>query len=117
MTENKNEHRGGNTFFWGLIIGATFATLLATTKGRKILRDLTDLGLELMEDFIDQKVGRDSVEKETEEVQEDIESEVAEDDIPEEETNTKPNETEELKENPSKNGSLKKRLFKGIRRK
>ncbi|KKQ96242.1 MAG: hypothetical protein A3C27_00320 [Candidatus Levybacteria bacterium RIFCSPHIGHO2_02_FULL_39_36] len=125
MTENKNEHRGGNTFFWGLIIGATFATLLSTQKGRKILHDLTDLGLELIEDFIDERVGKDSLEKETEEVQEDIESEVAEVDVPEKGVGTKPDEkTEEIKENPSnpiksdsKNGSLKKRLFKGIRRK
>ncbi len=51
-----NKHgKGGSAFLWGFILGALTATLLTTKKGRQILRDMLDLGLELVEDFIEQK--------------------------------------------------------------
>ena len=50
--ETKHDKHGGNAFFWGLAIGALLATLLTTKRGRQILRELTDLGLELFEDFV-----------------------------------------------------------------
>lgn len=122
MTENKNGHHGPNSFVWGLLIGALLATLITTKKGRQILRDLTDLGLEIFEDFVEQKtreangkkepVSRD--EEEMEEATADIESEIteAEEKTPEEKINVK----EEVQtKNGNGNGHSKKRLFKGIR--
>lgn len=55
---DKNRHgknHGGSAFLWGFILGAIFATLLTTKKGRAILRELIDLGTELIEDFLEQR--------------------------------------------------------------
>ena len=51
--ETKHEANRGNAFLWGLTIGALLATLLTTKRGRQILRELTNLGLELFEDFVE----------------------------------------------------------------
>ncbi|MBI4092015.1 MAG: hypothetical protein HY427_02315 [Candidatus Levybacteria bacterium] len=114
--ETKHGKHGGNAFFWGLAIGALLATLLTTKRGRQILRELTDLGLELFEDFVEDRTREDNLEKKSdtegmEEVAKDLES-----------------ETTEVEERPTENGQPKvgspladnghkKRLFKGIRRK
>jgi hypothetical protein len=126
-TENKNGHHGGNhAFFWGLVIGAIFATLLTTKKGRQILRDLTDLSLELFEDFVEQKTRESNKKKidsddlgfeEAVHEEEEAEKEASEDlasEITEVEETPKDEKAEVGKNG---NGHHKKRLFRGIRRK
>src|SRR3972149_84171 len=83
--ETKHDKHGGSAFLWGLIIGALFATLLTTKRGRQILQELTNLGLELFEDFAEERTkgnsSEDKIDSETEdveEVKEDLESETAE---------------------------------------
>lgn len=120
METNRHGNRGGSTFFWGLVIGALLATLLSTKKGRQILRDLTNLSLELFEDFIDEKT-RDkkaSGSKEEfaeEEAFEDLESEIAEVEEAPKTEEKQVGSTQEVK--PNGNGHQKRRLFRGIRRK
>ena len=53
--EKNRQKNGSSAFFWGLIVGAILASLLTTKKGRKILRELIDVGLEMLEDFAQQK--------------------------------------------------------------
>ena len=114
--ETKHDKHGGNAFFWGLIIGAFLATLLTTKRGRQILRELTNLGLELFEDFVEErtkpKTSGDNTISEIEDIEEskeDVESEIAE-------VETQPVEKIVTEAKSSGNGH-KKRLFKGIRRK
>ena len=52
--ENKSgKKHSGSAFLWGVIVGAILATLLTTKKGRAILRELINLGMEMIEDFVD----------------------------------------------------------------
>lgn len=119
--EHKNEHHG-NSFIWGLLIGAIFATLLTTTKGRRILKDLTDLGLELFEDFIEEKTRETETVKTREDIEESEEgllSRTEEAQAEKMESSEGEREIIEEKEKevkPNGNGH-KKRLFRGIRRK
>lgn len=116
MENKKSGGKGGNAFVWGLLIGAILTTFLTTQKGRRILRDVVELGFELLEDFIDretsknktkpQEVVLDEKEEEQEVVATDIESEITET-----ESSVKPAETK-----INGNGH-KKRLFRGVRRK
>ena len=54
--ENKGEKKhSGSAFLWGFILGAIFATLLTTKKGRAILRELVNTGMEMIEDFVEEK--------------------------------------------------------------
>ena len=58
--KRKMEHKHGKShsgaaFLWGFILGAIFASLLTTKKGRTILRELVNTGMELIEDFIEQR--------------------------------------------------------------
>lgn len=141
--ENKHEKRqgGGSAFFWGLVIGALLATLLTTKKGRLILRELVNLGLELIEDIIEEKrqahstpapvkQGKKEVIKDYEKTADDLESEITElESAPvvksEEtvisfmhETEKEPEaEIEAPQANSNGNGHHKKRLFRGLRRK
>ncbi len=56
MQNNKHvKQGGGSAFFWGLVIGALLATLLTTKNGRKILHELVDIVLSMMEDFAEKK--------------------------------------------------------------
>lgn len=120
--ENKHEHHGSNAFVWGLLIGALLATLIATKKGRQILRDFTDLSLELLGDFIEEKTQTTTQKtpsdaENLEDAGEDLASEVTEveqDSPPEEKSEAK---QEVNVKNGNGNGHTKKRLFKGIKRK
>lgn len=116
--ENKNNggKKGGNAFIWGLLIGAVLTTLLTTQKGRRILKEVVELGFEMLEDFIDRETDKNKTKPqeiildEKEEAQEaattDIESEITED-----ESSVKPAETK------TNGNGHKKRLFRGVRRK
>lgn len=132
--ENKNGHRGGNVFIWGLVTGAFITTLLTTKKGRQILHNLTDLGIELFEDFIEQKTRETNSRTETsnkdnlkESALENLASEITEEEAASADGAGEPKKREELSddrieaskeaEDKGGNGHSKKRLFKGIRRK
>ncbi len=80
MEKNKHEKsHGGNHFLFGLILGGVLATLLTTKKGRQILREVTDLGLSLLEDFIEEKTKPKKTKIEEELLaQEDIVSDITE---------------------------------------
>ena len=119
--ETKHDKHGGNAFLWGLIIGALFATLLTTKRGRQILRELTNLGLELFEDFVEERTNKNqearsmNQEEGAEEVTEDLESEITETEIPVESASDE--SVSPAPKNGNGNGhSPKKRLFRGIRR-
>lgn len=56
MENNKNgKHSAVPAFFWGFILGAIFATLITTKKGRAILREVINTGTELIEDFLEER--------------------------------------------------------------
>ena len=117
MMENKHgKHHGGNSFILGVIIGALLATLLTTKRGRQILRDITDLGLEMFEQFVDDKTrGKDikieqnPLDEEIEAAGEDLAAEITESEVTE-------SSAEPIKKTNG-NGNHNKRLFRGIKRK
>ena len=133
MEKTKHE-KGGSAFLWGFILGALCATLLTTKKGRQILRDLTDLGIELVEEFMEGKsqarnVAREAAKEEVVSAKEDIESEITEvemeaveevkEEKPQDKVQEAPKETAETVAAEAKtngNGHAKKRLFRGIRK-
>jgi hypothetical protein len=121
--ETKHGSNRSNAFLWGAIFGALFATLLTTKRGRQIIREMTNLGLELFEDFVEKRTKKNhesrimNQEEIAEEAKEDIESEITE---VETQPETAPAASVESASEPAKNGDghgSKKRLFKGIRRK
>lgn len=66
---NNHEHKGGgflNGFLWGLLIGGGLALLFTTKKGRKIIRTVTEGGLESIaevEDLIEDLEGKEDAEE------------------------------------------------------
>ncbi len=128
--ENKNpHHRGGNSFIFGVIVGALLATLLTTKKGRQILRDLTNLGLEILEEFIEDHAQGKKVKTavtvsvknaDLDDASDDLQSEITELEtvVEPQAPEVKVENTQEAHDEPViKNGHSKKRLFRGIRRK
>ena len=120
--DNKNGHHGGNSFIWGLLIGAVLASLITTKRGRQIIRELTDLGIEIFENFAEDKmkpkknvVETSEDEEDLDEASDDLASEVTEEETVEVTSVEGPSEVNEPA--PAENGHAKKRLFKGIRRK
>lgn len=121
--DNKNGHHGGNSFIWGLLIGALLASLITTKKGRQIIRELTDLGIEIVENFAEGKMNTSkknvdetlSEEEELADASDDLASEVTEEETIE--VTSVQETSEESPPVPAENGHSKKRLFKGIRRK
>lgn len=95
MSEKHENKSGGNAFMWGLIIGGLLVYLLTTKRGKKILQQLSEVGLEVLENI-------SSVEDTDEYVDEDI------DEVPDENT-----------EATSANGngdSQPRRFFKGVKK-
>lgn len=121
--ETKHDKHSGNAFLWGLIIGALFATLLTTKRGRQILRELTDLGLELFEDFVEERTRAGNSEQKdsnTEKIEETADAEEAKEDIESEVTEVETSKqaaSGESSGEPKNGNGHKRRLFKGIRRK
>ena len=114
-TNRNNGKSGGSAFFWGLIIGGLLATLLTTKRGRQIFREVVNLGLELFEDFVEER-GRKNVQKEEIiEATEDLESKTTENEVPPAHESVPEPGPEPPP--PAENGHSKKRLFRGIRRK
>lgn len=66
MTNNESHHCGGSKFMtglmWGAIIGGGIVFLLGTKKGKKIIKTLSEEGIELS-----QLLGDDEEEEEVEE--------------------------------------------------
>lgn len=108
--DNKHENKFGSGFLWGAIIGGTLVLLVSTKKGRKVLRELADVGLDTIENAA--QVGN-LEEMEEEMVGENIAQERHE--SPEAEVSNQPQET-----SPSSEGnghSSIKRIFKGVKKK
>lgn len=58
--ENKHgKSHAGSAFLIGFILGAVFASLLLTKKGRAVLRELVNTGMELIEDFIEERKNKE----------------------------------------------------------
>lgn len=95
------EKHGPNGFLLGLVIGGAVGALVSSKRGRQILKDLADYGLEYVGKTIDM---------------EDIETILNED---EEEMMDGEMDTEEPipTEKTSEPAAPRKRLFRGIRRK
>lgn len=51
MDKNNNSNITGNGFLMGVIVGAVGTLLFTTKKGREIVREITDKGLEKFSDF------------------------------------------------------------------
>ena len=90
---DKNDHNSGNGggFVWGLLIGAAVASLVSTQKGRQILKDLAEHGLESVENIVNLEEVKNAIEVDGEDMME--------------------GEMEEPEVKPKK-----KRLFRGIRK-
>ncbi|HVZ12618.1 MAG TPA: hypothetical protein VG965_06335 [Patescibacteria group bacterium] len=125
METNKHAKNGTNAFLWGFILGAIFASLLVTKKGRRILKEITGLGLEMVEDFIEEKKHTQKVKPpvtildEEDEIQaaEDIKSEIVEEDVIDEKIDEAEPDEPVKEVTATKSSSSKKRLFRGIKKK
>jgi len=148
MENNKNHvksHAGG-AFLAGFILGAIFASLLVTKKGRAVLREIINAGMEMIEDFLAERKDKayekkaaarqivlaEEENENVEEAAEDIESQVAANEapIPDEietaqsqeividEVSPEAVELAKSQEEEEKPAKLgsKRRLFKGIRK-
>lgn len=55
MSNNHSSNGSFNAFLWGLIIGGGAVFLLGTKKGKKILKAISEEGLELSELFLEEE--------------------------------------------------------------
>jgi hypothetical protein len=93
-----NEKHGSNGFFVGLLVGAAVGALVSTKKGRQILKDLSDYGLEYVGNVVNL---------------EDFEGILDDEEVMSEEMGKELTpEVVETEEKPKK-----KRLFRGLRKK
>lgn len=91
---NEKQNKSSNGFLLGMIVGGSLVFLLGTKKGRKILKNLSENGLEALEGILDI---------------EEIESLYDGEDMSEVDSEEKTN---------NKNGnSFGKRFFKGVKKK
>lgn len=97
-----NEKKGPNGFLIGLLIGGAVGALISTKKGRKILKDIADYGL----DYVGNTISMDDIDTILNEEEEEIMKGEVE---AEEKTEPKKEDHEET--------SRRKRLFRGIKRK
>lgn len=93
MNNDQNKHHGGG-FVWGFALGAAVGALVSTKRGREILKELSDYGLEYLGNVVNLDDLKSAIEGEEEEI---VAGEV-----------TDIKEPTVLK---------KKRLFRGIRKK
>ncbi len=109
MNSNESSH-GGNFFqgfLWGAILGGGIVFLLGTKKGKKLLKTITEEGLENITDI------GELVEDELEEYDEEPVVTQGKQVIPEEQTKTEPPVQSHVGEKPTG----VKHLFKNIRKK
>lgn len=110
MTDFMNEKHGGpNGLLLGLLIGGAIGALVSTKKGRQILKDIADYGL----DYVGNTLNMDDIESILNEEEEEMMA--GEADAPKQSNGKSnmdiPKMTMERREEP------KRRLFRGIRRK
>lgn len=100
MDKNHGKHNS-NGFFLGLLLGAGIALLLSTKKGRNILKELTENGIDALEDVVAPGELKDLL-------KEDLEEEISplENDMP---------DSAEVK--PTVDSSKSRRFFSGIKKK
>jgi len=98
--EDNCKHKSGAGFTWGVIIGSAFTLLFTTKKGRKILREISEVGLDMIERVSEMQNLESIVSEELPEVPQEKELYV---------------ETEEKKE--ANNEKPAKRFFKGVKKK
>lgn len=107
------ENKGGG-FLAGLVIGAAVGALVSTKRGRQILKDLSEYGL----DYVGRAINLEDIDtilnEEEEEMMDGEVEEIEEEKEEKEEKAEKKEEKEEEKkeEQPSR----RKRLFKGIKK-
>lgn len=51
MEQRKN--RESHSFTWGMLVGGALVLMLTSKKGRQVLKEVTDGGIEGLEEFID----------------------------------------------------------------
>lgn len=95
------DKHGSNGFMFGFMIGAAVGALVSTKKGREILKDVADYGLEYVGNFINLDDFEGVMEEEEEMMKGEGEEVTPKETVPEEE--------------PKK--PLRRRLFRGIRKK
>ena len=62
MDHHNNNHNTGNGFLLGLMLGGVVTLLFTTKKGREILKELTDKGLDKfseLQDEFEEKIGEE----------------------------------------------------------
>jgi uncharacterized protein YcfJ len=99
-----NEKKGPNGFLLGIIIGGAVGALISTKKGRKILKDIADYGL----DYVGNSINLDDIET----ILNDEEEEVMSGEMETAKGNTAAKQAQEKEDILSR----RKRLFKGIRK-
>src|SRR5689334_1805845 len=105
------EKRGHNGFLMGLLVGGAVGALVSTKKGRQILKDIADYGLEYIGKTIDIDDFESILDDEEEMMSGEFDADDEESAPPKPETEKK----EEVKEsNPE---PQRRRLFRGIRKK
>lgn len=110
-----NEKHGPNGFLLGLLIGGAAGALISSKKGRKILKDLADYGIE----YVGNTISMEDIETIL-----NGEEEFVEDEFREEKKSTVPTPTQNSKESignvvfdePAE-APKKRRLFRGIGKK
>ena len=103
-----HEKKGPNGFLLGLILGGAVGALVSTKRGRQILKDIADYGL----DYVGKSINLDDIESMLDEDEEILQGEMnAEDKV-------KENHTQDAnKDEKNETISRRRRLFKGIGRK
>ncbi len=106
------EKHGLNSFLLGLIIGGAVGALVSTKRGRQILKDLTDYGLEYVGKSIDMEDIENILNGEDEEVYED-----ELDMTKSEKSHQEREERVAVEKEAEKSEPQRRRLFRGIRKK
>lgn len=50
---DEKRHKESHNFTWGMIVGGAVVLMLTTKKGRQILKEVSEGGLDSLEDIID----------------------------------------------------------------
>lgn len=112
-----NEKKGPNGFLIGLLIGGAVGALIGTKRGRQIIKDIADYGL----DYVGNNISMSDIDT----ILNEEEEEMMEGEMEEEEKETsKKSDAAEVKEAHTKiyqrkveeEPSRRKRLFKGIKK-
>ena len=113
MNDKKNGSFSSG-FVWGLVVGILLSALVGTKRGRELLKDLSERGLSAIEDFLESQ--ENTLEDEVMEMGEQDAGEVEVEEEKNEDIVDVSQEPEKVAK-PATNGSSKKRVFRGIRRK